>query len=115
VDRGGRYNLVSEGFGFASSSSGGFGIELGYHFWSQSQRSLRGPFLGPSVLLGTTTQSSIDPSRAQGYWGFACDVGGQEVFPGGFTIGGGGGLGVVTMAGATALFPRALLQIGWSL
>ena len=115
VDRGGRYSLVSEGFGFASSASSSFGVELGYHYWWPSRESLRGLFLGPSLLLGDTSESSVDPSHAQGYWGVACDAGAQEVFAGGFTIGGGAGLGVVRMAGATALFPRFLLQIGWSL
>ena len=115
LDRGGRYSLTSEGFGFASPTSGGFGIELGYHYWWQAHDSLRGPFFGPSLLLGATTQASVgDPSHAQGYWGFAFDVGGQEVFLGGFTIGGGAGLGIVKMADATALFPRLLVQVGWS-
>ncbi len=118
VDRGGRDSLVSEGFGFASTASSSVGIELGYHYWWAAwpaQESLRGLFLGPSLLLGDTSQSSVDPSHAQGYWGVACDVGTQEVFSGGFTIGAGAGLGFVRMAGATAFFPRLLLQIGWSL
>jgi hypothetical protein len=114
VDRGGRSSFVSEGFGFASTASGGAGIEVGYHYWSHARESLRGMFFGPSILLGDTSQSSVDPSHAQGYWGFALDVGGQEVFPGGFTLGGGAGMGFVRMEGATAVFPRILLLIGWS-
>jgi hypothetical protein len=115
VDRGGRYNLASEGFGFATQTSLSLGIELGYHYWWQSHDSLRGSFLGPSLLLGTTTQASVgDPSRAQGYWGFAFDVGWQEVLLSGFTFGGGVGLGIARMADATVLFPRVLAQLGWS-
>lgn len=114
IDRGGRYSLVSEGFGFASTASGSLGLELGYHYWWHAQESLRGPFFGPSLLVGDTTQSIVDPSHAQGYWGLAWDVGGQEVFAGGLTLGAGAGLGLVRMAGATALFPRLLMQIGWS-
>jgi hypothetical protein len=115
VDRGGRYNLASEGLGFATRSSTGIGIELGYHYFWYWQRSLRGPFFGPSLLLGGTTDATVgDPSHMQAYWGLALDVGEQEVLPGGFTIGAGIGLGLVNMADATAVFPRLLLQIGWS-
>jgi hypothetical protein len=116
LDRGGRYSLVSEGFGFATRSSGSFGAELGYHYWWQARRSLAGPFLGPSLLVGSTTGASVgDSSHAQVYSGLAFDIGWQQVLPGGFTLGGGAGLGVVHMADATAAFPRILLQIGWSL
>jgi hypothetical protein len=115
VDRGGRYSLASEGFGFATRTSNGFGIEAGYHYYLSGQRPLRGPFLGPSLLLGATTDASVgDPSRAQAYWGFALDAGEQEVLPGGLTIGAGVGVGLVFMADATAVFPRLLLQVGWS-
>jgi hypothetical protein len=114
VDRGGRYSLLSEAFGFATRTSASFGIELGYHYFWRAQRSLRGPFAGPSLLLGATTDASVDPSHVQAYWGLALDVGGQEVLPGGLTIGGGVGLGLVRMADATAVFPRLLLQVGWS-
>jgi len=114
IDRGGRSSFVSEGFGFASTTSSSVGVELGYHYWSHARDSLRGPFFGPSILVGDTSQSTVDPSHAQGYWGLALDGGGQEVFPGGFTLGGGAGLGFVRMAGATAVFPRVLIQIGWS-
>jgi hypothetical protein len=113
--RGDRYNLVSEGLGYATRTSSGLGFELGYHYWWPWQRSLRGPFLGPSLLIGSTTNASVgDPSRAQAYWGAAFDVGDQEVLPGGFTIGGGFGLAVVKMTDALALFPRLLVQAGWS-
>jgi len=114
IDRGGRSSLVSEGLGFATHDSASFGMELGYHYWWRGRDALRGPFAGPSFLLGTTTQSSIDPSRALGYWGAAFDVGLQEVVRGGFTIGGGAGLGLLRMSTSTAVFPRVLLQIGWS-
>jgi hypothetical protein len=117
VGRGGRYNLISEGFGYATQTSTSYGIELGYHYWLRARRSLRGTFLGPSLLVGTTTDPSVaePPSRAQGYWGFAFDAGLQEVMPVGFTIGGGIGLGVLRLGDATAVFPRLLLQTGWSL
>lgn len=115
LDRGGRYSLVSEGFGFATRSSTGFGVELGYHYWGYLARSLRGPFVGPSLLLGATTDATVgDPSHAQAYWGLAIDVGEQEILPGGFTIGAGVGLGLIFMADAAAVFPRLLLQVGWS-
>jgi len=115
VARGGRYNLESEGVGFATRSSTGFGIELGYHYWWYSERSLRGPFVGPSLLLGGTTDATVgDPSHLQAYWGAAIDAGQQEVLPGGFTLGAGVGLGFIFMAAAAAVFPRLLLQLGWS-
>jgi hypothetical protein len=114
VDRGGRYSIVSEGLGFATHDSASLGVELGYHYWTRAFDSLHGVFVGPSLLLGTTTQSTVDASSAQGYWGIAFDLGEQEVLRGGFTFGGGVGVGVLRMAGATALFPRLLLQIGWS-
>jgi hypothetical protein len=114
IDRGGRFSLLSEGFGFATRDSASFGLELGYHFWWRGRDALRGPYAGPSLLVGTTTQSSVDPSRALGYWGAAFDVGVQEVVRGGFTVGGGAGLGLVHMSASTAVFPRVLLQIGWS-
>lgn len=113
-DRGAPHAL-SNGFGFASPASNGVGIELGYHYWLHWAPSLRGPFLGPSLLLGSTSNATVgDPSSAQWYWGLAFDVGVQEVLNGGFTIGGGLGLGFVRMAGSDAVFPRVLLQIGWS-
>ncbi|MDP9149980.1 MAG: hypothetical protein M3O36_08590 [Myxococcota bacterium] len=113
--RGDRGNLISEGLGFATRTSGSLGGELGYHYWWLARRPLHGAFLGPSFLAGSTTNASVgDPSRAQAYWGGAFDVGGQEVLPGGFTIGGGLGLGVVKMADALAVYPRLLAQVGWS-
>jgi len=113
--RGGSHNVVSEGLGFASRESSSLGIEVGYHYWWYWRSSLRGPFLGPSLLLGSTTQANVgDPTQAQGYWGMAFDAGWQEVQPGGFTIGGGAGLGLVHMADSTAVYPRLLFQVGWS-
>lgn len=115
-DRGGRDSVVSEGLGFATSTSRGIGSELGYHYWWRGGRSLAGPFLGPSVLVGSTTNASVgDTNGAQGYWGLAFDAGGQAVLPGGFTVGAGLGVGVVEMARADAVFPRLLFQLGWSL
>jgi len=106
---------LSNGFGFASSSSNGAGIELGYHYWGRWARSLRGPMLGPSLLLGSTSNAVVgDPARAQSYWGLAFDLGAQEVLSGGLTMGGGLGVGVIRMAGSETFFPRVLLQIGWS-
>jgi len=114
-DRGGRYSLESEGLGFATQRSGSFGGEVGYHYWWRWRRSLVGPFFGPSLLLGSVTNASVGTTaNAQGYWGAAFDAGGQGVLPGGFTIGAGVGVGLVDMAGVAAVFPRFLLQLGWS-
>jgi hypothetical protein len=114
-DRGGSGALVSSGFGFASPTSNGFGVEAGYHYWPRGFRSLRGTYLGPSLLLGSTTDATVgDASHAQTYWGFAFDVGRQEVFSGGFTLGAGLGLGLVRMADVVRVFPRLLIQVGWS-
>jgi hypothetical protein len=110
-----RSGTLGEGFGFAQRDSGSIGVELGYHYWWYWRRSLRGPFLGPSLLLGSTTNASVgNPAGAQAYWGVALDVGEQEVLPGGFTIGAGLGLGIVRMADSGAVFPRFLVQLGWS-
>jgi hypothetical protein len=115
ASRGGPHNVVSEGFGFATNLSSGFGVELGYHYWVDWARALRGPFVGPSFLFGGTSQASVgDPSHAQPYWGLALDGGWQEVFAGGFTAGGGGGLEMIRMAGTSAVVPRFLIQLGWS-
>jgi hypothetical protein len=115
ADRGGPTAFASEGFGFATRASSSFGVELGYHYYGQGRDALRGLFLGPSLLLGTTSASTVDPSRSLGYWGLAFDVGDEEVLRGGFTLGGGVGLGVLRMSNTNAAFPRILLQIGWSL
>jgi hypothetical protein len=113
--RGGPNDLVSEGLGFASSASRGFGVEVGYHYWWDWARTLRGPFFGPSLLLGATSLAAVgDPTHVQGYWGLALDGGWQEVFAGGFTAGAGGGLELVRMSGTTAVVPRFLIQLGWS-
>jgi hypothetical protein len=110
-----RQDLMQDGFGFANRDSSGFGGEFGYHYWLNWHRSLRGLYLGPSLLLGNTSNAIVgDPTHAQGYWGLAFDLGGQEVLASGFTIGGGVGLGLVRMAGIWAGFPRALFQLGWS-
>jgi hypothetical protein len=115
VDRGGRNNLVSEGTGFASTNSSSLGLELGYHYWWRWARSLTGPFFGPALLLGSTTNANVGPTaNAQTYWGIALDAGGQHVFPGGFTLGGGVGLAYAHMADTGAVYPRLLLQMGWS-
>jgi hypothetical protein len=115
ADRGQAHSLISEGLGFATHSSSSVGVELGYHYWWQWHRALRGPFFGPSLLLGGTSQASAgDPTREQGYWGLAFDVGDQEVLPGGFTVGAGGGLEVVELAGKAAVVPRLLLDVGCS-
>ena len=115
AERGGAHNTVSQGLGFASRGSSSIGVEIGYHYWWYWRSSLRGPFLGPSLLLGSTTQANVgDPTQGQTYWGLAFDFGGQEVLPGGFTIGGGAGLGLIHLADSTGVFPRVLFQIGWS-
>jgi hypothetical protein len=114
-DRGGPRSLLSEGFGFTTTPSLSFGAELGYHYWWSGLTSLRGPFFGPSLLVGATTHASVgDGSHVQPYLGAAVDVGAQEVLHGGFTAGAGVGLGVVHMADATELVPRLLGQVGWS-
>jgi hypothetical protein len=114
-DRGGRYDLRSEALGFATQRSDSFGAELGYHYWWHWRRTLSGPFFGPSLLLGTTTNASVGATtNAQAYWGAALDAGGQAVLPGGLTLGAGLGLGFVAMASQSAVFPRLLLQVGWS-
>jgi hypothetical protein len=114
ADRGSRRVLLSEGFGFASPSSFGVGVEVGYRYWPTRDASLRGWFVGPAVLTGLTTEATVgDPTHAQGYWGVALDVGAQEVLANGFTAGVGGGVGVLGMAGETAVVPRVLLQLGW--
>ena len=116
LDRGGRFNLVSEGAGFATHDSFGLGAELGYHYWPHAGRQLRGAFVGPSLLLGGTTDATVgDPSHMQAYWGVALDVGWQEVLPSGFTMGIGAGIEVLHLADATPVVPRFLFQLGWSL
>lgn len=115
ADRGDPNSLLSDGFGFAQRTSSSIGIEFGYHYWWRWSRMLRGPYLGSVLLLGSTTNAGVgDPTHAQTYWGLGFDVGWQEVMPGGFTAGIGGGLEVVRMAGTGAVVPRLLLQIGWS-
>jgi hypothetical protein len=115
ANRGDAGSLISEGFGFATPTSSSVGIELGYHYWWRGSRTLRGPYLGPALLLGSTTDASVgDPTHAQSYWGLAFDVGWQEVLPDGLTAGIGAGLAVVRMAGNGAVVPRLLLQVGWS-
>jgi hypothetical protein len=114
VDRGGR-NVVSDGFGFASPTSGSVGVEVGYHYWLRWSQSLRGLFLGPSLLAGLTSNAQVgDPTTTQAYYGLAFDVGRQAVLPGGFTFGGGLGVAFIHMATTTTAYPRALLQAGWS-
>jgi hypothetical protein len=113
--RGSATSLVSEGFGFASRTSRGFGIEVGYHYWWDWARSLRGPFFGPSLVLGATSDAAVgDPTHVQGFWGLALDGGYQEVFAGGFTAGAGAGLELLRMSGTSAVVPRLLAQVGWS-
>ncbi|MBV9949654.1 MAG: hypothetical protein JOZ69_22625, partial [Myxococcales bacterium] len=57
VGRGGPGSLVSQAYGFVTEASGGLGAEVGYHYYAWRRRSvLRGPFVGPSVVVGSTTQ-----------------------------------------------------------
>jgi hypothetical protein len=112
VDRGA---LASQALGFLTHDSSSVGGELGYHFWFRGRESLNGPWLGPSLLLGRVTGASVgNGASPQVYWGAAVDFGWQAVFPGGFTAGGGLGFGWVELASNAALFPRLLLQVGWS-
>jgi hypothetical protein len=116
VDRGDPDSLESDGLGFATRTSSSIGMELGYHYWWRWARELRGPFIGPALLLGSTTDAAVgDPTHGQTYWGIAFDVGWQEVLPGGFTAGVGAGLETVRMADTGSVVPRLLLQLGWSL
>ncbi len=112
VNRGG---TLGQAFGFAQQASSGIGGEVGYHYWLVGRRALRGPFFGPSLLVGSTTNATAGGGGgAQAYWGAALDIGDQEVLADGLTVGAGIGLGVAYMADAAALFPRFLLQLGWS-
>jgi hypothetical protein len=114
VDRGSSRDVLSEGFGFASPTSLSFGGELGYHYWLHGLPSLSGPFLGPSLVFGATTNPTVGSAHVQGYWGLALDAGIQEVVLGGLTVGGGGGIELLDMASVTAFVPRFLAQVGWS-
>lgn len=115
ADRGSSRDLLSQGFGFASSTSFGLGGEVGYHYWLRGFPSLSGPFVGPSFVFGTTTRANVgDTSHAQGYWGLALDVGLQQQILAGFTAGAGVGLEFIEMASVTALVPRVLVDVGWS-
>jgi hypothetical protein len=114
-DRGVDDSAVNYGFGFTTKQSSGIGTEVGYHFWTGWNRTAHGGFLGPSLILGETSHASVgDPTKTQGYWGFAFDAGGQEVLPGGFTIGAGIGLMYLTLSSKAIVSPRFLFQIGWS-
>ncbi len=115
ANRGGRNDLASDALGFATRTSQSFGGELGYHYWWRWRQSLAGPFFGPSLLLGSMTNASVgNANTTQLYWGGAFDAGGQAVLPGGFTLGLGIGIGFVELASTEAVFPRFLLQLGWS-
>ncbi|MGA2449650.1 MAG: hypothetical protein ABTD50_13280 [Polyangiaceae bacterium] len=107
--------MLSAGFGFASATSSSVGFEVGYHYWFDARRSLAGPYLGPSLLLGTTTQATAgDSSGWQGYWGGALDVGWEEILPAGLTLVAGGGLAVAHMAGSSEPYPRLVARVGWA-
>jgi hypothetical protein len=113
--RGSSKNLISEGFGFTQRDSVELGGELGYHYWVDEGAVLRGPFLGPSFVFGVTQKASVgDPTSPQGYFGLALDVGWQEVFDGGFTIGAGAGVELLHGTGTTAVVPRILGQVGYA-
>jgi hypothetical protein len=110
-----RAGTLAAAFGFSQRTSSGFGGEVGYHYWWFAHRTLRGPFFGPSLLLGSTTNATAGSGvGVQGYWGGALDIGQQEVLPGGFTAAAGVGIGIVRSADQGAVFPRLLLQLGWS-
>lgn len=112
VNRGG---ILAQAFGFAQKTSSGAGAEVGYHYWWYWSRSLQGPFFGPSLLVGSTTNATVGGvPDAQTYWGVSVDAGEQAVLAGGFTAGAGIGLGLIRMADAGAVFPRFLAQLGWS-
>jgi hypothetical protein len=110
-----RSGLASHGLGFATYDSSSVGGEIGFHVWTWRPQSPERFFGGYSFLLGTVTDASVGtPGRMQVYWGVAVDAGGQAVFPGGFTVGGGLGLGFIDVASNVGFFPRLLLQLGWS-
>jgi len=115
ANRGDPKSVIANGFGFASESSRGLAIELGYHYWIHWHRSLRGLYAGPALLLGNTSDATAgDPTHRQSYWGAAFDVGYQDVMPSGFTWGFGAGLEGLRMAGSTGFAPRLLGVAGWS-
>jgi len=103
-------NTLGYGLGYAADNSGGFGGEIGYHYWVR--RHLQGIYLGPSLVLGATLPNV---GKTFGYYGGAFDVGYQYLFANGFTINGGGGIMIIGASGTTAhAAPRFLFGIGWS-
>jgi hypothetical protein len=111
-----------------------FGGELGYHFYTGS-KGANGFYAGPSLILMTTStstdakigSSTVSTSNSVFAYGGAFDIGGQHVFDGGFTIG--GGAGVMALNSATSstsngtssstfkvsgVLPRVLFTIGYS-
>ena len=106
-------NTLGYGLGYSSDASGGFGGEVGYHYWVR--RHLAGIYLGPSLILGATLPSAPAGAKAFAYYGGAFDVGYQYLFPNGFTLNGGGGIMILGASGATAhAAPRFLFGVGWS-
>jgi len=122
-------------FGFAGASAGTklklYGIELGYHFYT-GEKGPNGFFIGPSLILMrdkrtlTASHDSYGDESLEGtgnWYGVALDFGGQHVFDGGFTIGGGLGAMRLTRNGIensgvtikyTGVLPRFLFMIGYS-
>ncbi len=109
-----------------------FGGELGYRYYTGS-RGANGFFLGPfitliaahtkTVLGGIRPTPLVDESTL--IYGVGLDLGGQHVFEGGFTIGGGLGFEYLTSKTTSAtessstftakgIAPRFLFTLGWS-
>ena len=109
-----------------------FGGELGYRYYTGT-RGANGFFLGPFVtMISAFTKTVVGSIRSSPLtdestliYGLGLDLGGQHVFEGGFTIG--GGLGFEYLASKTTstlassstftakgIAPRFLFTLGWS-
>lgn len=107
-----RSDLVARALGFAGDAATGFGVELGYHYFT-GDAPLEGLFLGPSLLLDSTRQTPNLPSFAS--YGVAFDVGYQAIIGNGLTLAAGGGVLVMSTSGQSSYFaPRVLLGVGWT-
>lgn len=69
----------------------GVGGELGYRYYT-GHRGMNGVFIGPSLIGGVYNASLPGSDQVFTDWGFAADVGLQEIIGDHFTIGGGVGL-----------------------
>ena len=116
----------SVGFGSAKTWLRYGGFELGYHFYS-GHKGANGFFAGPSFVfnsgsVGTEFDDESDKVSLNSY-GVAFDFGGQHVFDGGITVGGGAGLMHLKSSAKAkddafvkfdGTWPRVLLTFGYS-